>query len=115
MTQQAIPATRIQVDVCPNLAVFWNLQVRDGAIVKTASANVTKGTKEFLGDENGVPQQELNLGPGMVSPMVNVPLPLDEVVTRADGSKVTVMGLLEAIAMAAQPPAPPTPPKVPGA
>ena len=98
-TITSTPATKLSIPTWAFLAVSKNLQIVDGAIVPTLVANLSAGQAEFLGDAAGHPVQALPGGPGMT----NVALDLSEVVTRADGTSLTVLQLLDAIALAAVP------------
>jgi hypothetical protein len=82
-------------------SLYRSLRVVDGAIVPQDSVSAVKGTVQILGDEAGVPLQELpaTLGVpqfGMVQP------DLSEVVTRSDGTKLTVQELLAEIVLATE-------------
>jgi hypothetical protein len=100
------PATQIALPAWTYLAVSKSTTVQDGAFKTSIVANANLGTLAFLGDAQGVPQVAFPALDVMTSKAV----PLDEEVTRADGTKLTVLALLDAILTAAATPAADTTP-----
>jgi len=100
MDTTVTPATKITVKEWTVLSVMRNTQIKDGALVPAPMVNLTTAVRTYLGDANGAPVQVLpdSNGPGTWG---NVALDLAEEVTRADGSKVSVLDLLDALAIAA--------------
>lgn len=98
------PATKITAPTWTFLTLARNLQIKEGALVPSITANLTVTRAEYLGDEAGVPLQAIQatpMAPGQGQIHSNVVLDLTEVVTRADGSQLTVLELLDAIGQAA--------------
>jgi hypothetical protein len=98
------PATKITYPTWQSINLNRNLAIVSGAITPSLNANVLSGSAEFLGDANGVPQSQLQIT-AMGMGMTSVSLDLSEVVTRKDGTQVTVLALLDAIGMAIAAPA----------
>jgi len=86
----AVPASGTAAAVPASLAASW-------------TTNLTKGTAEYLGDASGNPVQALQSGmaSGTAPAWTAAALDLSEVVTRGDGTKLSVLALLDALAMAA--------------
>jgi len=102
MTNTVSPATIISVGTWTNLNIYKNLAIIDGEFTPSWSTNFTRGYVEYLGDANG--KAVSPLGPQVgVSPLASTVIDLSEEITRADGTKLTVLALLDSIAIAAIP------------
>ncbi len=110
MATTVTPATTITEPSWSFLTISRNLAIlgTPGVITPTWNVNLAKGSQVFLGDANGNPISPLMSTPGAPGQpaMTQAPLDLSEVVTRADGTKLTVLQLLDNIAMAAATPTP---------
>ena len=106
MTNLVTPATLITVPTWTNLTILRNASIVSGVVTPNMQANVTVGNQEYLGDSTGVPTQLISSmpTPGTTSTWSNAVLNLTEVLTRADGSKLTVAAILDELALAAVPP-----------
>ena len=93
------PATSITYPTWTSINLSRNLNVVSGAITPTLNVNIMTGVSTFIGDANGVPQAPVfPVTPG--SGFAGGTLDLSEIVTRADGTKLTVLALLDSIGMA---------------
>jgi len=105
METTVTPATKITVKDWISLTITRNVQIQDGALVALPMVNLTTQVRTYLGDTDGAPVQVLqdSNAPGTWG---NVVLDLAEEVTRADGTKMSVLDLLDVLALTAANPVP---------
>lgn len=94
------PATKLSVTDWTYLTVVKQLAIKDQTLEPMVTGTAQVGTLEFLGDADGKPVAQISAQLGQ-SNFRSITLPLDEEVTRADGSKLSVLALLDAILSAA--------------
>ncbi len=100
MEPTVTPATKITVQDWISLTITRNVQIQNGALVALPMVNLTTQVRTYLGDTDGSPVQVLQ-DPNAPGTWGNVVLDLTEEVTRADGSKMPVLDLLDVLALAA--------------
>jgi hypothetical protein len=106
MAITSTPATVLKVNAWTLLNISRSLGIVGDALTPAWTVNLTSGALEFLGDAQGNPTQALpqTMAMGAAPQFSNTSLDLSEVVTRADGSKLTVLELLDSIALVAATP-----------
>jgi hypothetical protein len=92
------PATQIKAPTWTFLTVTKSRTIAHGALVPAFVSNVSVTVDEYLGDADGRPVQVIP--DSMGSRSSNQVLDLSEVVTRADGTQLSVLALLDSLAMA---------------
>jgi hypothetical protein len=108
-----IPATVVPVPTWTNINLARNASIVSGALTPNIMVNAQVGVVPYVADPSGNLLAPINSAPALpgapantsaipvTATSANVVLNLSEVITRADGSKVTVLQLLDSIAMAA--------------
>jgi len=114
MTASITPATRINQPVWQGFHFFRRTPIANGAFAPNFTLVLDAQNLDVLGDADGHPLQILNLGaPGWNENLegdAQVATLLGEVVTREDGTKLSVAALLDSLLMSrAANPVPPAP------
>lgn len=95
------PATLVQKMDWTMLSINKNtFQGTDETIHTTHTSTVTHAVHKFLGDSKGVPQLVVSLGNNMGTRFIEAtqitePEFFGEIITRADGSKMTILALID--------------------
>lgn len=98
MTLTIIPCTTLQDDTWGHFTLARVDEVKDGAVVPTFGGGFTISKSVFQGDEKGVPLSRISqAGANQTGVPFDPAVDLAEVVTRADGTQLTTLALLNTI------------------